>query len=99
MKRRPPRSTRTYTRFPYTTLFRSKWQRILVLAQESRKIKTPANRTNRPVGLRADFIIRQRFLAGPLEWAEIGADISRASAAHAIGIGHDCAASREGRFE
>src|SRR3546814_647408 len=76
-----------------------KLQRILVLAQESRKIKTPANRTNRPVGLRADFIIRQRFLAGPLEWAEIGADISRASAAHAIGIGHDCAASREGRFE
>src|SRR3546814_10519493 len=30
-----------------------KLQRILVLAQESRKIKTPANRTNRPVGLRA----------------------------------------------
>src|SRR3546814_9290852 len=76
-----------------------KLQRILVLAQQSRKIKSPANRTNRPVGLRADFIIRQRFLAGPLEWAEIGADISRASAAHAIGIGHDCAASREGRFE
>src|SRR3546814_17570596 len=25
--------------------------------------------------------------------------MSRASAAHAIGIGHDCAASREGRFE
>src|SRR3546814_16608482 len=24
MIRRPPRSTRTYTRFPYTTLFRSK---------------------------------------------------------------------------
>src|SRR3546814_5727841 len=58
MIRRPPRSTRTDTLFPYTTLFRS-----------------------------------------PLEWAEIGADISRASAAHAIGIGHDCAASREGRFE
>src|SRR3546814_20093804 len=49
MIRRPPRSTRTDTLFPYTTLFRS--------------------------------------------------DISRASAAHAIGIGHDCAASREGRFE
>src|SRR3546814_3747494 len=27
MKRRPPRSTRTDTRFPYTTLFRSRRQR------------------------------------------------------------------------
>src|SRR3546814_7284620 len=26
MIRRPPRSTRTDTRFPYTTLFRSKWE-------------------------------------------------------------------------
>src|SRR3546814_7874235 len=25
MIRRPPRSTRTYTLFPYTTLFRSRW--------------------------------------------------------------------------
>src|SRR3546814_1474552 len=25
MQRRPPRSTRTYTLFPYTTLFRSSW--------------------------------------------------------------------------
>src|SRR3546814_20222632 len=25
MQRRPPRSTRTYTLFPYTTLFRSQW--------------------------------------------------------------------------
>src|SRR3546814_10863974 len=27
MIRRPPRSTRTYTRFPYTTLFRSRMKR------------------------------------------------------------------------
>src|SRR3546814_14738276 len=27
MRRRPPRSTRTDTLFPYTTLFRSKWHR------------------------------------------------------------------------
>src|SRR3546814_4586739 len=27
MKRRPPRSTRTDTLFPYTTLFRSVWKR------------------------------------------------------------------------
>src|SRR3546814_10250034 len=29
MKRRPPRSTRTATLFPYTTLFRSAWLRIV----------------------------------------------------------------------
>src|SRR3546814_11185592 len=28
MIRRPPRSTRTDTLFPYTTLFRSRWQRV-----------------------------------------------------------------------
>src|SRR3546814_14776199 len=77
-----------------------KLQRILVLAQESRKIKTPANRTNRPVGLRADFIIRQRFLAGPLEWAEIGADISRASAADrkSVVLGKECASPFRSRW-
>src|SRR3546814_3753454 len=32
MKRRPPRSTRTDTLFPYTTLFRSPWRMILVPA-------------------------------------------------------------------
>src|SRR3546814_10403854 len=29
MKRRPPRSTRTYTLFPYTTLFRSQFRRTI----------------------------------------------------------------------
>src|SRR3546814_13997706 len=35
MIRRPPRSTRTDTLFPYTTLFRSEQQRALVLAAET----------------------------------------------------------------
>src|SRR3546814_9931221 len=30
MRRRPPRSTRTDTLFPYTTLFRSPWPRLLM---------------------------------------------------------------------
>src|SRR3546814_2747721 len=30
MIRRPPRSTRTDTLFPYTTLFRSRWQGLLI---------------------------------------------------------------------
>src|SRR3546814_10761878 len=29
MIRRPPRSTRTDTLFPYTTLFRSRWYRVI----------------------------------------------------------------------
>src|SRR3546814_1930465 len=29
MRRRPPRSTRTDTLFPYTTLFRSKWRQLV----------------------------------------------------------------------
>src|SRR3546814_1019170 len=32
MIRRPPRSTRTYTLFPYTTLFRSCWWMFLFVA-------------------------------------------------------------------
>src|SRR3546814_17788751 len=34
MIRRPPRSTRTDTRFPYTTLFRSDFAEILLRAHE-----------------------------------------------------------------
>src|SRR3546814_502488 len=36
MIRRPPRSTRTYTLFPYTTLFRSHWKLRLDYAGRSR---------------------------------------------------------------
>src|SRR3546814_18686870 len=36
MIRRPPRSTRTYTLFPYTTLFRSlDWERLLSYLRKS----------------------------------------------------------------
>src|SRR3546814_19247930 len=35
MIRRPPRSTRTYTLFPYTTLFRSEDHRLGVVRAES----------------------------------------------------------------
>src|SRR3546814_17603606 len=35
MIRRPPRSTRTDTRFPYTTLFRSSETSCLILRQEN----------------------------------------------------------------
>src|SRR3546814_18312635 len=37
MLRRPPRSTRTYTLFPYTTLFRSSPPRLLALPRRCRR--------------------------------------------------------------
>src|SRR3546814_2548814 len=45
MIRRPPRSTRTDTLFPYTTLFRSKrqWQ-ALDLARAARRVGVPFRR-------------------------------------------------------
>src|SRR3546814_2802731 len=39
MLRRPPRSTRTVTLFPYTTLFRSKRQNLLFSATFSNEIR------------------------------------------------------------
>src|SRR3546814_6299940 len=36
MIRRPPRSTRTYTLFPYTTLFRSSWRTRSVRRRDHR---------------------------------------------------------------
>src|SRR3546814_2215770 len=38
MRRRPPRSTRTDTLFPYTTLFRSKLQRSIDIALRKRPV-------------------------------------------------------------
>src|SRR3546814_15912538 len=38
MMRRPPRSTRTDTLFPYTTLFRSQWTMVLGLGGEYTKL-------------------------------------------------------------
>src|SRR3546814_3744658 len=38
MIRRPPRSTRTDTLFPYTTLFRSKWEGPLAETQGRRPV-------------------------------------------------------------
>src|SRR3546814_16121336 len=35
MIRRPPRSTRTDTRFPYTTLFRSKYRPAIIVAEQA----------------------------------------------------------------
>src|SRR3546814_8417062 len=41
MIRRPPRSTRTDTLFPYTTLFRSTWVRFRATCSTSSRSKSP----------------------------------------------------------
>src|SRR3546814_3065900 len=48
MIRRPPRSTRTYTRFPYTTLFRS------ALPRRRRRLRALAADPRPPPGTGAD---------------------------------------------
>src|SRR3546814_4871748 len=52
MIRRPPRSTRTDTLFPYTTLFRSPGGRVRFLAQRPRRaaLARPAQRDRRRPG-------------------------------------------------
>src|SRR3546814_17130685 len=67
MRRRPPRSTLTYTLFPYPTLFRSDEFQILVgarfgagveLAQQRRKIAEQAVRRRCDMGPRQRVVIR-----------------------------------------
>src|SRR3546814_13971342 len=53
MIRRPPRSTRTDTLFPYTTLFRSNGSKPVLLFVDMRKVllrRHSAQRSVRPVG-------------------------------------------------
>src|SRR3546814_7156346 len=57
MLRRPPRSTRTDTLFPYTTLFRSR-----VLRRQRRKATALALKVERSLGKRAGFVVGQLVL-------------------------------------
>src|SRR3546814_1094915 len=59
MIRRPPRSTRTDTLFPYTTLFRS------ITARFDRDDLDLAARAIEDVALDDRVTVGQRFLAGP----------------------------------
>src|SRR3546814_13803393 len=51
MIRRPPRSTRTDTLFPYTTLFRSLRARYQALAGDRRLVGLSWRSTNRRIGV------------------------------------------------
>src|SRR3546814_10931374 len=57
MSRRPPRSTRTYTLFPYTTLFRSDAARGEIVEVSGRLVDDDARRI-----LRQPFIADDAFL-------------------------------------
>src|SRR3546814_7033288 len=54
----PPRSTRTYTLFPYTTLFRSSIHYRLVVVRPTRAL--PARRPSRRRDRDSPFLGRQR---------------------------------------
>src|SRR3546814_15613712 len=58
MIRRPPRSTRTYTLFPYTTLFRSPEDR------DAEAIRRHNERASSLFGLIDDTLAERPFLAG-----------------------------------
>src|SRR3546814_20925689 len=53
MIRRPPRSTRTDTLFPYTTLFRSAWEEALAPGEQAVFLETPSNPTLEVIDIQA----------------------------------------------
>src|SRR3546814_8717589 len=63
MIRRPPRATRTYTLFPYTTLFRSA---LIPVSSELNEAHAPRPRTSTRMIAAPTFIgcCRRRFSAG-----------------------------------
>src|SRR3546814_13151351 len=61
MIRRPPRSTRTHTLFPYTTLFRSlDAEEHLAREHEGAQIERPAVDRREPSGVRRDGFLHRR---------------------------------------
>src|SRR3546814_15566455 len=71
MIRRPPRSTRTDTLFPYTTLFRSPW----IYREAQRQKGTPAERVAFARDL--EFQLSEALLAGGETTGVIGRDAGR----------------------
>src|SRR3546814_17452283 len=58
MKRRPPRSTRTYTLFPYTTLFRSHTGGMKLGAADASGRQVPVEIENADFDQPADLVIK-----------------------------------------
>src|SRR3546814_17327479 len=73
MIRRPPRSTRTDTHFPYTTLFRSSAERELEILHVKAQ-RVPAALSQQIVAfvqaLRAAYLFKAPGIAETIDWAE-----------------------------
>src|SRR3546814_17265330 len=83
MIRRPPRSTRTYTLFPYTTLFRSRGAgRASVEVDHAQLVQRPRHAVARCV---ADLPVVEREADRRFDQAPVGAAVA-ARAADAVGI-------------
>src|SRR3546814_15587936 len=92
MIRRPPRSTRTNTLFPYTTLFRS-WRNAASGLNEHIWVITPDRREDDA----ADTQRRRRSVANPRSVAIKRSIIGTAIFSGAIGAARPLARSEEGR--
>src|SRR3546814_4539274 len=74
MRRRPPRSTRTDTLFPFTTLFRST---RVALVEEDRLVHLDLERPERDSALGAVFLGRVRRIEKGLQAAYVDIGLSR----------------------
>src|SRR3546814_11239079 len=67
MIRRPPRSTRTDTLFPYTTLFRSRGDRLGILQHHHAAIQHIEGQMVRAADERANLALQNGHLLGAVE--------------------------------
>src|SRR3546814_19493973 len=87
MIRRPPRSTRTDTLFPYTTLFRAR----PTLPPRARRMPTSVHRRaagnnpDRPKSVRVLPNLYRRWPCRPIDRNPVGATVSHHEAAHPTG--------------
>src|SRR3546814_6276293 len=79
MRRRPPRSTRTDTPFPYTTLFRSQ-----------RAPRVPSFRSL-PLPVPGRIMLTESIIAAPLPVGRVGGKVSRDRAFPFVAIGEQLA--------
>src|SRR3546814_20505905 len=84
MKRRPPRSTRTDTLFPYTTLFRSDWGWYPRLSKS--RFPNPQSRPSRHLAARPERML-QRPAVHVFEFAAQRPAVGEAAGAHTMVAG------------
>src|SRR3546814_8912506 len=73
MRRRPPRSTRTATLFPYSTLFRSVEGAPTVMVREKKSMLVAST-----IGIRPRMVVTVVSITGRRRWAPVRKIASRA---------------------